>query len=171
MGQGKSTLLREFGRMARNFNEAEKKASSGKRLSLAKVDFDDEGLKRSPACFYSIWLQLGQVTGPPFLTFNAPSSAATRKTGRASMSPRSPPSCFRGRASLTDLLGLLGDSRTMAVNLGSIALPSAGLIYKLGSRPTGRLKTRWSTRGNKVLARIERRKSIVGRQEYTFRSG
>lgn len=155
-GQGKSTLLREFGRMARDFNEAEKKSRSGRGLTLAKVDFDDERLKRIDSALYSIRLQLGQASGLSFLTFDAAFVSYYRKTRPGIDVAAEFPELFRGEnEAFADLLDVLGDNLSMAVDLASIALPGAGLIYKWGSRLTGRLKTWWSTRGNKVLAGIE----------------
>lgn len=155
-GQGKSTLLREFGRMARDFNEAEKKARSGKGLALARVDFDDERLKRIDSALYSIRLQLGQASGLSFLTFDAAFVSYYRKTRPGIDVAAEFPELFRGEnEAFADLLDVLGDNLSMAVDLASIALPGAGLIYKWGSRLTGRLKNWWSTRGNEVLAGIE----------------
>jgi tetratricopeptide (TPR) repeat protein len=155
-GQGKSTLLREFSRMAKDFNEAEKKARSGKGLALARIDFDDERLKRIDSALYSIRLQLGQASGLSFLTFDAAFVSYYRKTRPGIDVAAEFPELFRGESdALADLLDVLGDNLSVAVDLASIALPGAGLIYKWGSRLTGRLKSWWSTRGNKVLAGIE----------------
>jgi len=155
-GQGKSTLLREFGRMVRSFNEAEKKARSGRGLALAIIDFDDERLKRIDSALYSIRLQLGQALGLSFLTFDAAFVSYYRKTRPGIDVAAEFPELFGGESeAFADLLDVLGDNLSMAVDLASIALPGAGLIYKWGTRLTGRLKTWWSTRGNKVLAGIE----------------
>ena len=157
-GQGKSALLREFARMLASRNEAAATATAGveRRLALAKVDFDDERLKRIDSALYSLRLQLAQSCGFAFHTFDAAFVSYYRKTRPGIDVAAEFPELFMGeKEGLTNLLDVLDDHLSVVTELASVALPGANLIYKWGMRLTGRLKTWWSTRGNKVLAGIE----------------
>lgn len=156
-GQGKSALLREFGRMLASRNEAAAEARSDRRLALAKVDFDDERLKRIDSALYSLRLQLGQSTGFAFHTFDAAFVSYYKKTRPGIDVAAEFPELFKGeKEGLSDLLDVLDDHLSLVTDLASVALPGANLIYKWGMRLSGRLKTWWSTRGNQVLAGIEK---------------
>ena len=156
-GQGKSALLREFGRMLASRNEAAAEARSERRLALAKVDFDDERLKRIDSALYSLRLQLGQSTGFAFHTFDAAFVSYYKKTRPGIDVAAEFPELFKGeKEGLADLLDVLDDHLSLVTDLASVALPGANLIYKWGMRLSGRLKTWWSTRGNQVLAGIEK---------------
>lgn len=153
-GQGKSALLREFVRIATAFNDAEKKA--GRKLIPAKIDFEDERLKRIDAALYSIRLQLAQNSGFSFHTFDTAFIAYYKKTRPGIDIAAAFPELFKGeREGMMDLIDVLDGPLSIATDLASAALPGANLLYKWGARLTGKLATWWKSRGNEVLAGIE----------------
>ena len=155
-GQGKSALLREFGRMATSFNEAEKERNTGRKLIPAKIDFDDERLKRIDSALYSIRLQLAQTSDFSFHTFDTAFIAYYKKTRPGIDIATAFPELFKGeKEGMMDLLDVLDGPLTLVTDLASAALPGANLLYKWGARLTGKLASWWKSRGNAVLAGIE----------------
>ena len=155
-GQGKSALLREFGRMTKAFNEAEAEKKSGKILIPAKIDFDDERLKRIDAALYSIRLQLAQTSGFSFHTFDTAFIAYYKKTRPGIDIATAFPELFKGeREGMMDLIDVLDGPLSLVTDLASAALPGANLLYKWGARLTGKLASWWKSRGNEILSDIE----------------
>jgi len=155
-GQGKSSLLREFQRLMTAHNETVRENGAGVRLIPAKIDFEDERLKRVDAALYSLRRQLAQSSGFAFLTFDAAFVAYHTKTRPGMDIGSTYPELFKGeKDGMMDLIDVLDDPLTVASHLASAALPGAGLIYKWGSRLTGKLAKWWKTRGNELIAGIE----------------
>ena len=155
-GQGKSSLLREFQRQMAAHNAKVKENKSGTRLIPAKIDFEDERLKRVDAALYSLRRQLAQSSGFAFHTFDAAFVAYHTKTRPGMDIGSTYPELFKGeREGMMDLIDVLDDPLTVASHLASAALPGAGLIYKWGARLTGKLAKWWKTRGNELIAGIE----------------
>lgn len=155
-GQGKSSLLREFQRQIAAHNEKVKENKSGTRLIPAKIDFEDERLKRVDAALYSLRRQLAQFSGFAFHTFDAAFVAYHTKTRPGMDIGSTYPELFKGeKEGMMDLIDVLDDPLTVASHLASAALPGAGLIYKWGARLTGKLAKWWKTRGNELIAGIE----------------
>ena len=155
-GQGKSALLRELDRMARAFNEVEAEKKADRTLIPAKIDFDDERLKRIDAALYSIRLQLAQGSGFSFHTFDTAFIAYYKKTRPGIDIATAFPELFKGeREGMMDLIDVLDGPLSIATDLASAALPGANLLYKWGARLTGKLASWWKSRGNEVLAGIE----------------
>lgn len=155
-GEGKSSLLRTFVRLAGEFNAGQKAQKKHLRVALAKIDFDDDRLKRIDAALYSIRLQLAQQSGFSFNTFDAAFLSYYKKT-RPGMNVQGEfPELFNGeKEAVGDLLNLFDSNVTLLSELAAFALPGAGVLYKWGARLTGKLKAWWDTRGNEVLKNIE----------------
>lgn len=155
-GQGKSALLREFQRIAATFNEAQAEAKSKRQLIPAKVDFDDERLKRVDAALYSIRRQLAQNSGGSFHTFDTAFITYHSKTRPGADVGAAFPELFKGeKEGMMDLIDVLDGPLSVVTDLASAALPGANLLYKWGARLTGKLASWWSSRGNELLAGIE----------------
>jgi hypothetical protein len=155
-GQGKSSLLREFVRFIATRNEASKSEKSKHRLIPAKIDFEDERLKRIDNALYSLRLQLGQSSGFTFHTFDTAFITYFKKTRPGIDIPSTFPELVKGeKEGMMDLIDVLDDPLTVASHLASAALPGAGLLYKWGMRLTGKLASWWRIRGNEALAGIE----------------
>lgn len=155
-GQGKSTLLREFVRRLDEHNNSELLSGRDNRAILAKIDFDDERLKRIDVALYTLRLQLGNHSGLIFPAFDAAFVSYYRKTRPGVDVEAEFPELFRGeKEALADLLDVIGENVSLAADLASVALPGAGLIYKWGARLTGKLRAWWAARGSRLLGGIE----------------
>lgn len=155
-GEGKSSLLRTFVRLGEEFNAGQKAHKKHPGVALAKIDFDDDRLKRIDAALYSIRLQLAQQSGFSFNTFDAAFLSYYKKT-RPGMNVQGEfPELFNGeKEAVGDLLNLFDSNVTLLSELAAFALPGAGVLYKWGARLTGKLKAWWDRRGNEVLKNLE----------------
>lgn len=155
-GQGKSSLLREFQRMIAKHNDDANGKKPKTRLIPAKVDFEDERLKRIDAALYSLRLQLAQSSGFTFHTFDTAFITYYKKTRPGIDIATAFPELFKGeKEGMMDLLDVLDGPLSIATDLASAALPGANLLYKWGARLTGKLSSWWKSRGNQVLSGIE----------------
>ena len=155
-GQGKSALLREFQRIAKDLNKESPDRIDCPKLVVAKVDFEDERLKRLDTALYSIRSQLAQHRGFSFLAFDTAFAVYIKKTRPNIDVAKAFPELFSGeREVLMDLLNIIDGPVMIAADIASTAVPGANLVYKWGARLTGRFASWWKKRGNNLLAGVE----------------
>ncbi len=155
-GQGKSALLREFQRITADADREMPDRINGPRLVVAKVDFEDERLKRLDTALYSIRSQLAQFPGSSFLAFDTAFAIYIKKSRPNIDLDKVYPELFSGeREVLMDLIDIIDGPLMIAADFASAAVPGANLLYKWGARLTGRLATWWKKRGYDLLAGVE----------------
>jgi hypothetical protein len=94
--------------MAKAFKEAEVEKKAGRKPILARIDFDDERLKRIDAALYSIRLQLAQGSGFSFHTFDTAFIAHYKKTRPGIDIATAFPELFKSeREGMMDLIDML----------------------------------------------------------------
>lgn len=155
-GQGKSSLLREFVRLAGLFNEDKKNENSTERLVTAKIDLDDERLQRIDSALYSIRLQLAQIPSLHFYAFDTAFVAYYKKTRPGIDIAATFPELFGSeKESLVDLINVLEGPASLLTELAAATVPGASLLYKWGARVRGKLKAWWDTRGKEIIVGID----------------